>query len=215
MKYRRVFLYVIAFFVMYLMLKKLKNSSKSNFGCKVPEEVQENLIKLASKVHSILNSLGVTHFLCYGTLWGALRYNRLLPWEQDVEFCAINEKVLYLDEARLLREFRKHSLELEYDWSEGFYTIFNSSKRLGSVEIYVFELDTMNNMLKRVGWKRRVLPPNCENTILHCFPPRLAKTPLPEKELSGVTLPVPREEIEIQKYFYPDDWWKENKSEDC
>jgi hypothetical protein len=71
-------------------------------------------------------------------------------------------------------------------------------------------------MLRRVGWKRRMLPPDCEGmTSLECFPPRLIAPPLPVKEFGGFVFPVPREGIEIQKYHYPDNWWKEVLPKNC
>lgn len=71
-------------------------------------------------------------------------------------------------------------------------------------------------MYRRIGWKRRLLPPACENLqSLDCFPPRLIRPPLPMKEFSRALLPVPREGIELQKYHYKDNWWKEIIIKNC
>ena len=57
-------------------------------------------------------------------------------------------------------------------------------------------------MYRRIGWKRRFLPPDCNLESLDCFPPRLIIPPLPIKEFGGSLIPAPREGIEMQKYHY-------------
>lgn len=42
--------------------------------------------------------MGITHFLCYGSLWGQLRLGRTLPWERDIELCVLNEEMALKDE---------------------------------------------------------------------------------------------------------------------
>lgn len=171
---------------------------------------------MTDRAHRLLTSLGLTHFLCYGSLWGQLRLSRSLPWEADVELCVLNEEMALKDEVFLERQFRKHSMKIVYDSTEGKYIINDKSLPGATVELIVFEEDPMVGMLRRVGWKRRVLPPDCESLpSLNCFPPRLVKPPLPSREFGGYILPVPREGIEIQKYHYPDNWWKEILPKNC
>jgi hypothetical protein len=91
------------------------------------------------------------------------------------------------------------------------------------VKMIVFEEDSKTarvpggkGMLRRVGWKRRVMPPDCEGiAILECFPPNLVAPPLPERNFGGFLMPVPREGVEIQKYHYIDNWWKEVIPKNC
>jgi len=72
------------------------------------------------------------------------------------------------------------------------------------------------SMYHRIGWKRRLLPPDCDySPTLECFPARLALTPLPLKLFGTKAVPVPREEFEILKYHFPDNWWKEVKPLNC
>ncbi|KAF4524835.1 hypothetical protein B566_EDAN014318 [Ephemera danica] len=92
-----------------------------------------------------------------------------------------------------------------------------------SVKLIVFEEDSKTarvpggrGMLRRVGWKRRVMPPDCEGiAFLECFPPNLVTPPLPTKLFGGINVPVPHEGIEIQKYHYADNWWKEVIPSNC
>ncbi|XP_066991775.2 uncharacterized protein [Anabrus simplex] len=184
--------------------------------CHHPEEFQTSLHKLADRTHHILATLGLTHFLCYGSLWGLIRLSRSLPWEDDVEFCLRNEELSLKDEVYLIRVFKKDNLDLSYNSAEGLYVVKDPKFHGGSVQLIVFEEDPLINMMRRVGWKRRMLPPDCEGmTSLQCFPPRLIAPPLPVKEFGGYVMPVPREGIELQKYHYQDNWWKEVLPKNC
>ncbi|XP_073989470.1 uncharacterized protein isoform X2 [Rhodnius prolixus] len=184
--------------------------------CHHSKTFQQGLHKLANRVHNVLNAIGLTHFLCYGSLWGQLRSSQSLPWESDIEFCLLNEEILTKDEVYLERNFRSRNMQMVYDSTEGVYTITDVAFPGGKIQLVVFEKDLVINMLRRVGWKRRVLPPDCESLpSLNCFPPRLVTPPLPLKEFGGYILPVPREGIEIQKYHYPTNWWKEILPKNC
>ncbi|KAG8259732.1 uncharacterized protein LOC124356991 [Homalodisca vitripennis] len=194
----------------------LRHSRSFTQTCHHSEAFQDGLHALGDRVHRLLVSLGLTHFLCYGSLWGQLRLSRTLPWERDIELCVLNEEMALKDEVFLERQFRKNNMQLAYDSTDGKYTITDDTLPDARVELIVFEEDPMVAMLRRVGWKRRVLPSDCESLpSLSCFPPRLIKTPLPSREFGGYIIPVPREGIEIQKYHYPDNWWKEVLPKNC
>ncbi|GLH03037.1 Uncharacterized protein GBIM_08968 [Gryllus bimaculatus] len=196
----------------------LRNSHATKFTqtCHHPKAFQDALHELADRTHRVLSSLGLTHFLCYGALWGQIRLSRTLPWESDVEFCLLNEELARRDEVFLIRTFKKFGLELSYESSEGQYKVTDTKVPGGYVQLIVFEEDPLIKVLRRVGWKRRMLPPDCEAMpSLHCFPPHLAARPLPEREFGGYVMPVPREGIELQKYHYQDDWWKEITPKNC
>jgi hypothetical protein len=81
------------------------------------------LHKLAKETHDLLTSLGLTHALCYGALWGQIRISRSLPWENDVEFCVINDELMQKDEASIFSAFRRKNLLLSYDSVDGLYTV--------------------------------------------------------------------------------------------
>lgn len=205
----------IILFTTWFVARKLTHRTFTQ-TCNHSEKFHEGLHSLADRVHTVLTSIGLTHFLCYGSLWGQLRLSRSLPWESDIEYCLLNEEIITKDEVYLARIFKNKKMELEYDITEGIYTITDDELSGAKVQLIVFEMDPMINMLRRVGWKRRVLPPDCESLpSLNCFPPRLARPPLPQKEFGGYVVPVPREGIEIQKYHYPTNWWKEILPKNC
>ncbi|KAF6212548.1 hypothetical protein GE061_013073 [Apolygus lucorum] len=151
--------------LVYLVVFKL---GKKQFTqtCNHSVKFHEGLHNLAERAHLVLSSVGLTHFLCYGSLWGQLRLSRSLPWESDVEYCLLNEELITKDEVYLARAFRSKNMLLDYDSTEGIYIVTDSTLPGAKVELIVFEKDPMINMLRRVGWKRRVLPPDC-TCLLH------------------------------------------------
>jgi len=218
---KRFVLYIVtACLVLFIVIRFHKGGQNSKIldsDCQVSQEIRDNLLILLSETSRILNQFKVNHFLCYGSLWGIIKSNGLLPWEDNVEVCAMNEELSSFEEATLIRTFLKHNLALKYDSKDGVYEVFEPGQKVkGILRIVVFEKDPDLDMMKRVGWARRLLPPDCEmSPSLHCFPPRLIETPLPIATINGVEYKVPREEIEIQKYLYPDTWWKEIKPKQC
>lgn len=146
-----------------------------------------------------------------------------------MELCTLNEEVSKHDELFLKRAFDKKGLDLSYDSSEGQYLIRSDNPGKshlepdfrGLVRLVVFakdkEIANMGEpMYHRVGWLRRILPPDCQYSVsLECFPERLVREPLPLKLFGEHSVPVPREEFELLKYHFPDNWWKEVKPLNC
>ena len=78
-------------------------------------------------------------------------------------------------------------------------------------------IQCISNFTVRIGWKRRILPPNCDySPSLQCFPSRLVETPVKMVKFgSQGKLPAPHEHFEILKYHFPDTWWKDPKPDHC
>lgn len=188
-----------------------ENSPKFTKTCELATVYQNSLLNLSYRVHNVLEIVRVTHCLCYGALWGQVRRSTTLPWEKDAEFCVDNKELMLFDENFLHKVFQKHNLVLSYDSGEGVYTVVDNFLQQGAaIHLVVFEEDVMLDMMRRIGWKRRMLPPNCEDSkSLDCFPVRLLRKPLPMKSFGWKKLPVPWEELEILKYHFPDNWWQE------
>jgi hypothetical protein len=109
------------------------------------------------RVHRILSALGLTHFLCYGSLWGQIRISRSLPWEADVEFCLLNEELTKYDEVFLVRTFKIQSLQLTYNSGEGVYTVKDPTFGGASVQLIVFEEDPLVIYYCCILWNADVL----------------------------------------------------------
>ncbi|XP_050447433.1 uncharacterized protein LOC126849538 isoform X1 [Cataglyphis hispanica] len=205
-----------AFFLMVVLFwYNLSRQEIPQQPCSVPEEFTEKLHDLAYRAHLVLSKLGIVHFLCLGGLWGQVRIGRALPWARKVELCLVDT---LRDDVLITKAFREDGLSATYLHAAGIYRIqeHEVGEDAPKVEVVVFEEDAVTQMVRRVGWTRRVLPPDCEfSPSLQCFPPQLVIPPLPAKQFGNRLMPVPREGIELQKYHYPNDWWLEIKPTDC
>lgn len=181
--------------------------------CVVPSKIQSNVLDIAVSVSHILSIHNIQFFLCYESLWGALKNGGLLRWERKVDFCAMNENLVKLDEVFFLRQFQKAGLEIDYDSKTGRYTVWRRLKDEGTVEINLFERLKEMKLVRRLGWRHRLLPPSSDN--IDTFPDFLVELPLPKIKFSGREYPAAREGLELQKYHYRDSWWKNVKPENC
>lgn len=209
----------LAFYIFINVLKLLLVSDDDAYkviSCKNSAELVENLLSLGSKTDAILETFNITHFLCYGTLWGALRHSELLPWKRNLDICVMNEDVIKLDEVFFRRQFNKQAMTIEYDSANGVYTIWNDNRRPdvdGVLNIFVFEALPELKLVRRIGYKNRLMPPTSNS--VGSFPIRLITYPLSSIMLNSRRFPAPREGLEIQKYHYMKDWWKEIKPAQC
>ncbi len=78
-----------------------------------PKDVQDDMLKLTYDIHLILKDLNITYFLIYGSLWGALRMNKPLPWDDDVDLGMIPDgKYPTLSEDQFLAKFREKGVKV-------------------------------------------------------------------------------------------------------
>ena len=75
----------------------------------------DDTAELAYILQELLLRLNITYTLCYGSLWGALRINKQLPWDADLDLCIMKEDLMRFEEATLHRMFRAENLGIEYD----------------------------------------------------------------------------------------------------
>lgn len=225
---RRALIAIVATAFLILVIKNLHSNvisgmgilsqrRKSWNGCRIPNEIGTQLHAIFETTHEILNDFQLTHFLCYGSLWGYLRRGKPLPWMSTAQFCVFNEQLVTLDEVFVLRTFQKKGLKIQYNSQEGEYYVTDAAGECEcTVQVIVFERSLDADVMRRIGWTRRILPPTCEmSPSLNCFPSRLVDSPLAQVKYDNLDVNVPREESELQKYLYPDDWWMEIKPEGC
>ncbi|PRD29352.1 UNVERIFIED_CONTAM: hypothetical protein NCL1_29644 [Trichonephila clavipes] len=202
---------VIAFFIIMLILW---NSNQELPDCYMSSESLKKLEELLEVTQKPLQDLKLTYFLCYNSLWGALKVKGPLPWQNSIELCVLNKEVAAVDEGFLIRSFKRHNLNIVYNSAGGYYRISKFNELFPTATLTVFEEDAITNQLRRVGFIHRMLPPNaCEE--LNCFPPELIATPIPTVKFGEITVPAPRDGIEIQKYLFPYSWWKEVTPLNC
>jgi hypothetical protein len=165
------------------------------------EELTERLIAFFTK-------LEITYFLCYGSLWGALKFKRTLPWDRNIDMCVIHQQIARIDEQTLDQAFKMFELKYRYNSRRGKYVV---TYKTVSAEITIFE--KVQDHMERVGWEKRYFPSyylNYQN-----FPSHLVENELPRLLFNGFDVPAPHLEYELQKYLYPENWWREVKPRGC
>ena len=49
------------------------------------EEVQANALEILKKLTDVCDKYGVKYVLAYGTLIGAIRHKKIIPWDDDMD----------------------------------------------------------------------------------------------------------------------------------
>lgn len=93
------------------------------------------------RTHQVLEKFLLTHILCYNSLWGQIKNNKLLPWFPKGDFCIFNDELMKIDEAFFLSSFFKNNMRVKYVYSEGYYRIEDKRQSEPFVEVFVFERD--------------------------------------------------------------------------
>lgn len=209
------FVLVIVVIVFFAIVHILWNSSNSEvLDCLLSTEDLKKVENLLKDVQAPLQDLKLTYFLCYNSLWGALKVKGPLPWQNGLDICVLNKELSLIDEGFLIRTFKRHNLNIAYNSAGGFYKVQRFSELLPSATLTVFEEDPITFQMRRVGFIHRMLPPTaCEE--LNCFPPELIVNPMPKASFGELNVPVPRDGIEMQKYLFPNSWWKEITPINC
>lgn len=212
-RYQRRVVILLLVIASIFMVHFLWNGNE-DISCFVSANTLKAFDELTGIIQEPLKALNLSYFLCYNSLWGALKVKGPLPWQSTLELCVLNKELSAIDEGFLARTFKRYGLTLSYNSAGGFYTVFKGNNVDPSVTLTVFEEDLVTHQMRRVGWIHRMLPPNsCDE--LHCFPPDLISKPLPTTKFSKYVMPIPRDGIEIQKYLFPFSWWKEITPANC
>ncbi|CAG5119040.1 unnamed protein product [Candidula unifasciata] len=215
---RKVVMVLLLCFLMslYAMFSMINNHYQSHnhwykrpAPCVTPKSVMDEMVVLTSAVSNVLNRLNVSHALCYGTLWGALRYGKTLPWDTNVDFCVLKTEINKVPWDRLQGMFKANHMGMVYDMRHGEYLI----TRGPAVAVLTVFDETNSGEARRDGVVYRLLRFYQNNP--ESFPSRLLKAPLSKIVFHGQPMPIPNEDDAILKYFYPDNWWLEKPPPGC
>lgn len=187
-----------------------RSDAKVKRDC-TPKDVQTDMLKLTYDIHIILKELGITHFLMYGSLWGALRLNRPLPWDDDVDLGMIEDgKFASLSIKEFERKFQEKGIRITDNLRQKSSYKFERDK--GAVDLMIYY--EYGDWMKRQGWEPWIL--SVHYNLHHTFPKLVINNkPLPERKFGWFNMPVPQYGIEIMKYMYRYDWWVEYQTESC
>jgi hypothetical protein len=219
---RRLIIVLVLLFVIFVVIRSFGSSLDDDeewykhpfvhfkeVSCESDDFTARLLDDLTDRMNSMLSKLGITYFLCYGSLWGALKFQKTLPWDRNnIDFCVIYHQIATIDEQTLHQAFKQAGLNYYYNSRRGKYVV---TYKTVSGEITVFE--KIGSHCERVGWEKRLFPHlylNFQN-----FPYQLVERDLLKAIFNGIEVPVPHQEYELQKYLYPENWWKEVKPRGC
>ncbi|XP_078380943.1 uncharacterized protein LOC144663758 isoform X2 [Oculina patagonica] len=173
-------------------------------------EEKDHLLNMTYTVHNILDDLGIEHWLMYGSVFGAIRAQGPLPWDDDVDI-GFNGSGTFaaMDFDEFLLAFESKGLEVYHArwFTSNMMKVY--SKDLPRDKVDLFAMYNYSGWMKRAGLETWIFPLHYNHR--HTFPAQLVDTPLPQVPFGYSEMPVPRDGIEIQKYLYSDDWWKEVK----
>lgn len=218
---RLIFLIVIILVVVYMMTMlgtslendedwyKHPNVHFKEVECEHDEFTMRLYTQLTELMDVTFKKLGLTYFLCYGSLWGALRMQKTLPWDRNIDFCVMQHELAAVEESTFHQAFKTNGLKYKYNSRRGKYIV---TYKTVTAEVTVFE--RVGSHVERTGWERRLIPHfyvNYQNFPYHL----IEKLPLPTENFNGVRVPIPHDTFEIQKYLYPDNWWKVIKPKGC
>ena len=169
------------------------------------------LIELAHKTHLVLDSIGVDHWLMYGSLWGPLRgIPGPLPWDHDVDIGIDgNGNFKKIPLKNFKAKFEAAGLGLIDKLQESRYL---SVKGYGeSVGLFLYY--NYRGTMMRSGYESWLF--YIHYRFRHSFPAKLVQHPLPKVKFGSFNISVPRGGIEIMKHLYPTNWWKVVKPKSC
>ena len=179
--------------------------------CFDSQDHTNRLTKLAHKIHLILESMGIEHWLMYGSLWGPLRgIPGPLPWDHDVDIGMNgdgNFSKIPVDEFKA--RFEAAGLGVVDELKvRGSFSVLGKNESLGLFLFY-----NRRGIMMRSGYEPWVL--YIHYRLRHTFPARLVQQPLPKVRFGSFNISFPRGGIEIMKHLYPFNWWKVVKPANC
>lgn len=81
--------------------------------------------------------------MCYGTLWGQIKMDRISPWSKNAEFCILEEEISKIKQQDMREAFRNVSLNLLYQPYDGVFRIQNRAHSNPEMKLITFQKDEM------------------------------------------------------------------------
>lgn len=180
--------------------------------CQNSDLEMEQLLNLAYKVHKILEDMKIRHWLMYGSIWGALRIGKPLPWDNDVDLGFDGEgRFAEMTLPEFLAPFKAAGFKVVNKWTQsGTIVIHKEGLRL-SLDLFAFY--NHGGTMRRTGLESWFFPINYRT--YHSFPAKLVEPELPQVKFGFFNISVPKGGIEIMKHLYPYNWWKEVRPGGC
>lgn len=218
-KRRRVFLFFLTIVTLtsgyvYFSLPSYNRylSPAAKNKCEQKPEDLAGLLNLTYRVHSVLNSFSLDHWLMYGSLFGAIRNQGPLPWDYDVDLAVKGEQFSKVKFEDFVAACEEHGLTvMDKRLKSGMLAFFDSKLPL-YVDLFIY-YEYKFGMMWRSGLEAWLF--FLHYRMHHAFPVRLVDAPLPKTKFGFFEIAIPRGNEEVLKYLYRYDWWKEVRPAGC
>ena len=180
--------------------------------CRNSKQELDQLLNLTFQVHETLDSLGIGHWLMYGSIWGARRIQAPLPWDNDVDLGFRGEgNFSRYTLQQVIASFEAKGLIVNNKWFQS--RTLTVSKEGWPLTVDLFAFYNNSGWMQRRGLESWVAWINYRTR--HTFPSWVVDFPLPKARFGFFEVYIPRGGIEIMKHLYRDSWWKEVKPKVC
>ena len=180
--------------------------------CRSSEEEINQLLDLTYQIHKILDGMSIRHWLMYGSIWGALRIGRPLPWDNDVDIGFEGEGVFAdMTMSEFVAPFKAAGLTVTNKWLQSGTIVISKEGLWLSLDLFAFYDD--RGTMRRRGLESWVFALNYRT--YHSFPKWVVEPELPKTKFGFFNISIPKGGIEILKHLYPYNWWKEVRPEGC
>ena len=174
--------------------------------CENSEEELNALVDLTYQIHMILNKMKVGHWLMYGSIWGALRIGRPLPWDNDVDIGFYGEeRFAHMTLNEFIAPFKAAGLKVKNKWIQSGTIVIEKEGLPLTVDLFAFY--NQGGVMRRRGLESWIFALNYRTH--HSFPAKLVEPELPQAKFGFFNISIPKGGIEIMKHLYPYNWWKE------
>lgn len=184
--------------------------------CLTPKEELDDLKYMAIQTRAVLEKHNITYSLGYGSIWGAMRVNDILPWDDDIDLWGVldrnADKMSIVNS--ILADMKAAGMDVHFRKWQGIIQTYSHYWPHNKVDIMFwcdyYGTGTMHRCPSIESWFFFV-----HHRLTFIFPASFLKAPLPTLQFMNESWPVPREGIEIMKIHYPHDWWKVAKPPGC
>ena len=169
-----------------------------------PEKEKEILLKMLKTLGGVLDDLNVTWSICAGTLLGAVRTGKFIPWDYDVDICVHSfDKIQEIYDEMYRRGNIGGSLEQMNTYGCGKFALCdlpqNPLCKIPTIDMYLIDYVKPLKLWRPMAPKTRRAWPLWNFPDPHYWP-------LKKIEFEGMLLPCPANPEALLKRFYGEDW---------
>lgn len=181
-------------------------------SCQNSKLEMDQLLEITYKVHKILDDMKIRHWLMYGSIWGARRIGKPLPWDNDVDIGFDGEgRFADMTLSEFLAPFTAAGLKVNNKWMQSGTIVIHKEDLWLSVDLFAFY--NHGGTMRRRGLEAWFFALNYRT--YHSFPAWLVEPELPQVKFGFFNISIPKGGNEILKHLYPYNWWKEVRPGGC